>query len=126
MMSNKERQFGILIAIALSIVSIWLFVHGSDKYIYTLIIGSIFLLLSLFSPVLLRPILRAWLFFGYILGWINTKILLSFIFLFILTPIALLMKAFRVNKKNKKFNDQDSYWIARTEQSTSGFMEKQY
>lgn len=125
-MSNKERQFGILVAAILSIVSIWLIVRDSDRYVYTLIIGSIFLLLSLFFPILLRPVLRAWLFFGYILGWINTKILLTFIFLFILTPIALLMKVFRVNKKNKKSNDQDSYWIARTEQSTSGSMEKQY
>ena len=48
--------------------------------------------ISLAAPGLLRPLNRAWMFLGHILGYINTRIILGLIYLTIFTPIAFLFR----------------------------------
>lgn len=65
------------------------------KYFYyaALVVG----ILSLVSTVTRDWIVRGWEMFSLALGWFNSRVLLSIVFIFFLTPIALL---YRLMKKN--------------------------
>ena len=101
------RDFGLLIGIMFPIVVGFILpsIGGHSFKTWTLFISLVLLLLALFKPNLLKWPYRAWMKFGYILGWFNSKIILGFVFLFVLQPIALIMKAFgydplRIKKRN--------------------------
>ncbi len=54
--------------------------------------GALLVLLGVLVPQSLRPAYRGWMVLGAILGWINTRIILSVIFYGVFTPIGLCMR----------------------------------
>lgn len=56
-----------------------------------------------------RAVYRAWMRFVFILGWINTRIILVILFYLILTPVGLLLRLFRIDllERRKKVG---TYW----------------
>ena len=88
--SNKDiKSFGIVIGIILFVVT-GLLMHFSKEYYHLVaIIASIFIVLGFTLPPLLKPIYFVWMIFAAILGWIMTRVVLSFIFYLIITPIGL-------------------------------------
>ena len=101
------RDFGLLIGIMFPfVVGLILPAIGGHSFkIWTLFISLVLLLLALFKPNQLKWPYKVWMQFGYILGWFNSKIILGFVFLFVLQPIALIMKVFgydplRIKKRN--------------------------
>ena len=46
---------------------------------------------------------------GYILGWVNSKIILGLVYLLVLLPIALIMKIFGYDPLKEKKNNQLSF-----------------
>ena len=57
-------------------------------------IGGAVIGLALVWPRSLRPLYRAWMKFGEVAGWINTRIILFLLFYVIVFPVGLLMKLF--------------------------------
>jgi len=110
---NKKqlREFGILIAFAfpilLGIIIPSLFGHNFK--VWTLWIGVPALVLSIFNPKLLFYPYKAWIAFGNILGFINSKIILSLVFLLVLQPIAFIMKVFKYDPLRQKKSNKYSY-----------------
>ena len=101
------RDFGLLIGIMFPfVVGLILPAIGGHSFkTWTLFISLFSLLSALFKPNLLKLPYKIWMKFGYFLGWINSKIILGFVFLFVLQPIALIMKIFgydplRIKKRN--------------------------
>ena len=50
------------------------------------------LILGLTAPSLLLYPYKAWMAIGHSLGWLNSKLILGVVFLFVLQPIALVMR----------------------------------
>lgn len=50
---------------------------------------------GLLAPRILAPVYRAWMAFAAVLGAINSRILLTVVFLFVFTPVALLQRVMR-------------------------------
>ena len=68
--------------------------------------GLIFCLFGILKPEFLFYPYKAWMKLGNILGWINSKLILGIIFIFVLEPISLIMKItgydpLRLKKSNK-------------------------
>ena len=85
---------------------------GHSFRIWTLWISLPALILALIRPVLLFYPYKAWMKLGYILGWINSRIILGLVFFIVLQPIAILMKLFghdplRIKKSNQKSYKED-------------------
>ncbi len=65
--------------------------------------------LALVVPGALKPIYVVWIRFAEILGWVNTRIILTLIFFFIFLPFGLVMRIFndpmsrRLDKKLKTY-----------------------
>ena len=116
--SKKQlRDFGYLIAFCFPIIIglIVPFIFGHDFKSWTLYVSLPSLILGVVKPSLLLYPYKFWMLLGKILGWINSRLILSMIFFLVLIPISLLMKIFgydplrKLNKdlltyKEKKYN----------------------
>ncbi len=75
----------------------------------------------------LRPIYTGWMKFAFVLGWINTRILLGMFFYLILTPTGLLMRVFGSDLLDEKMEPEvTSYWKKRTTPVDPKSMERQF
>jgi len=110
----EQKKFGITIGIILFIIGIILFYKENSLYQNFAISATIFILSGFIIPVLLKPIYLVWMTFAVILGWFMTRLILSVLFFFIMTPIGLIARIFGkdfLNIRNK--NSVSSYWNLR-------------
>ena len=115
------REFGFLIAFAFPFLIGWLlpFLGGNSFRMWTLWISIPSFILAISRPVLLSYPYKAWIKIGYILGWVNSRIILGLVFLIILQPIALIMRFFRYDPLRMKKIDQKSYREIKTNQKVN-------
>ena len=87
-------EFGLLIGFGFPILIGWLLpsILGHEFRAWTLWIGVPGLILGLTAPRLLYYPYKSWMVLGHVLGWINSHIILSLIFIFVLQPIAYIMR----------------------------------
>lgn len=89
---KQLRQFGWMMGGVFFIISFWpLVFRGEGIRIWACIIAGIFVLLGTAFPQGLKPVYRAWMFFGEKMGWLNSRILLGLLFYGMLTPMAFIM-----------------------------------
>jgi len=126
--SKKDfRSFGYTIGIILLIVSAILFYYSNFLYVTLAIIALSFIVIGLVMPLLLKPIYLVWMTFAVIIGWIMTRVILSFIFYVIITPISLITKLFGEDFLELKKTNSDSYWNSRdSNYETNQDYEKQF
>lgn len=82
-----------------------------DHYLLYIVIGIG--LSSLLSSRIESGIIWVWYKIAHVLGWINTRILLSLVFFLFLTPIALLRKVFSKKDPLKLKNSRTSTYVDR-------------
>lgn len=93
--SKKQlREFGLLIGFGFPILIGWLLpsLFGHQFRTWTLWIGVPGLLIGFTAPRLLHYPYKGWMLLGHVLGWINSHIILSLVFIFVLQPIAYIMR----------------------------------
>jgi len=105
------REFSYLIGFGFPIIIGWLLpvITKHEYRIWTLWIGLISIIIGLISPKLLHYPYKLWMKFGYILGWINSRIILGVIFILVLQPIAIVMKCFGYDPLGKKRKGKISF-----------------
>jgi len=109
--SNKDiRSFGVTIGIILFIISGFLMYFEKEFYDLIAIAASIFIVLGLIIPILLKPIYFIWMTFAAILGWVMTRLILSVVFYLIITPIGLFTRLLGEDFLALKKMKSDSYW----------------
>ena len=82
---------------------------------------------SRFAYPIMKPIHVGWMKFAFVLGWINTRILLGTFYYLILTPIGLVMRAFGNDLLDEKLEPEAaSYWKKRTTTFDPQTMERQF
>ena len=109
--SNRDiRSFGVTMGIILFIISGLLMYYNKESYQITGIIGSMFIVLGLVIPVMLKPFYFVWMTFAAILGWVMTRVILSLVFYLIITPIGLITRIIGEDFLALKKKMPDSYW----------------
>ena len=83
--------------------------------LWSLIIASIFLILGLINSKILTPFNIVWFKFGIFLGKIVSPLVMGVIFFFVVTPTAIIMRLFKKDLLNLKYNNSKSYWIKKDE-----------
>ena len=121
---KKNKQFGYLFFFILICISIFNF-FNSNKINYILIFLSlIFLIITIFKPILFDGISNIWIKFGELLGVFISPIVMALIFFLFLTPLSFIVRLIGKDLLNTKFSKQKSYWIKR--EKNVGTMDKQY
>tara|TARA_B100000073_G_C23624645_1_gene529994 strand:- start:85 stop:495 length:411 start_codon:yes stop_codon:yes gene_type:complete len=107
------RSFGVTIGIILLAIAITLFAKN-NLFLKSLgIISSVFLILGIIAPIMLKPFYLIWMIFAMILGWIMTRVILSLIFYFIVTPIGIIARLLGEDFLALKKVSSNSYWNIR-------------
>jgi hypothetical protein len=110
------RKFGITVGIVLALLGGLLLWREKDYSIYFLIISFVLISLGIISPIILKPVQKAWMTLAVVIGWFMTRVILSILFYLVFTPIGLIGKIFKKDFLDLEFHDnKKSYWIERKE-----------
>ena len=113
---SNLRQFGITMGIVLILFGGLFLWRDKDYYIYLFIIATVFMILGLAVPFVLKPIHKVWMTISIILGWIMTRVILSILFYLVVTPTSWLARLFGKQFLDLKIDkNARSYWIPKKE-----------
>lgn len=109
------RKFGITVGSVLVAIAVLLFYFEKPSGIYFAVIGGLLILFGALFPQLLKPLNRIWMSLAIVLGFFMSRVILTVLFYFVLTPIALLArlvgKKFMILKYDKSAK---TYWEKRS------------
>ena len=109
--NKKLREFGLLIGFGLPLLFGWLLplIFDHEFRIWTLMISIPFFIIGITKPSLLFYPYRLWMSIGHILGWINSRLILGFIFVVILLPLSFFMRILGYDPLDLKKNNLKTY-----------------
>ena len=113
--SSSNKSFGIVFCIVFLLIGIWPILNNESYRFWVLVISLVFLILGLTNSKLLTPFNILWFKLGIFLGKIVSPVVMGIIFFFVVTPTAILMRLFKKDLLNLKYNDSKSYWIKKDE-----------
>ena len=116
---GSNRSFGILFFIVFLLIALYPLIYSEYIRIWSLIISLVFLLLGAINSQILTPLNILWMKFGLFLGKIISPIIMGLIFFFVVTPTGLIMRIFKKDLINLKFNNDKSYWINKNDPKSS-------
>ena len=111
---GSNRSFGIVFSVVFLLISIYPLINDENIRYWSLLISLIFLILGILNSRILTSLNIIWFKFGLFLGKIFAPLIMGIIFFLIVTPIGLIMKFFKKDLLNLKFNKDKSYWIKKT------------
>jgi hypothetical protein len=109
------RNFGLLVGGIFLLLGFWIYYSSQDLVgIIFLVVGAFLFLSGLLFPNSLSQVYKVWMGLAFALGWLMSRVLLSILFYFVITPIGFAAKIvgkdfLDINYKMKR----DSYWIIR-------------
>ena len=112
---GSNRSFGIVFFVVFLLISLYPLLNDENIRYWSLLISLVFLILGLINSNILKPLNKIWFKFGIILGKIISPLVMGVIFFFVVTPTGLLMRIFKKDILNLKFNNNKSYWIEKKE-----------
>jgi len=113
--TKQLRSFGLLVGGIFATISLWpVLLHGRDLRSWAVVLAGLLMIPALVYPKSLELIYRGWMAVGQILGWINTKIILSVIFFGLVTPLGLVRRLLAGDPMGRRFrSDIDTYRVIR-------------
>lgn len=104
--TNRElRSFGFILATGFLAIGLTpLLFSGRSVRVWAVALGLVFAATGMLIPSGLRPVRRAWMALGSILGRINTGVILGAVYYGMLTPVRLAMKLAGHDPMNRAFD----------------------
>ena len=125
--SKKDlRNLGLVFLMALGLIGAIVWWKGGPSGPYWVGAGVLLGLWGLVWPAGLKPVYRVWMTLAIILGFFVSRLLLSVIFYFVVTPIGLMMRMIGKDLLDLKLKDRDSYWHVRDDEYDPKRTEKMY
>ncbi len=90
--NNRERSFGLSVGAVCCLLWLVYFWKGHGDPLWLGVLGGILMLLGWLAPPLLRVPSAIWWKFAEVLGWVNARVILTVMFLFVFTPVGLVMR----------------------------------
>jgi cytochrome c oxidase subunit IV len=113
--------------IAFFAIAVAAFIFKGRLYYTYIILGTLFGAAALIMPVFLSPLHYAWMRLAFVLGWINTHLILFAIFYLVVSPVALIMKICAIDVLEKNIvTGRKTYWREAKEGSVFGDYRKQF
>jgi hypothetical protein len=112
---KQLRSFGLLtgalIAAIFGLLLPWIWEYTWPRWPWA--VGGVLATWGLVAPGTLLPVYRVWMKFAAVLGWINTRLILGFVFYAMITPIGLVARLFGRDSMQKSFDrEATSYRVA--------------
>jgi hypothetical protein len=111
---DEVRKFGILFGVVFAALAVYLRYAGNEHWYWFLIAAALVLVMGYLAYPLLRPAYLVWMKFAFVLGWINTRILLGVFFFLVLTPIGFVLRMTGKDLLNERIDkNATTYWLKR-------------
>jgi len=110
----QARKSALVVACVLSLIAAWSFYRG--RMTVVIVLGSLagaLVLMALLLPALARRFHVLWMKLAGVLGYVNSRILLSLVFYLIFVPYSLVMRVIGRDSLNRRKARRESYWIPR-------------
>ena len=125
--TKELRNFGLLVGAIFNIIGIWpMVIRGEQFRLWAVAGGSALIFLGIVLPSWLKPIHRGWMWIGHVLGWINTRILLSLVFYGLITPIGLVFRMLEKDTMRQAFSDTSSTYRVNRQSRPRSHMKFQF
>ena len=122
---GSARGFGLVMAAAALIISLWPLAAGGSVRWWLAAIALCFAGLAIFAPRLLAPLNRIWFRFGLMLGAVVAPLVMALLFFLVVTPTGMIMRALGKDPlRQKPDRSAATYWITRRE--SVGSMKRQF
>ena len=108
---SSNRSFGLIFGLIFFLIWLYFYITSGEMTNWLLIICILFFTAAIIYPNLLRPLNYFWFKFGIYLGKVANPFIMGVIFFLVVTPIGLIMKIFKKDLLNLKFNNEKTYWI---------------
>jgi len=107
-----EREFGLIVGGMFLLLSGWWLYRGKFHTVtqVTLPLGAILLLLGIVWPRALVYPNKAWMKLAEGLSYVSTRIVLAFVYFFVITPIGVIKRMTGWDPLNRRAARSDSYW----------------
>ena len=112
---GSNKSFGIVFFVVFLLIGLYPLINADGIRVWSIIISLVFLILGLTNSKILNPLNKLWFKFGILLGKIISPLVMGIIFFLVVTPIGILMKLFKKDLLNLKFNNKETYWIEKNE-----------
>ncbi len=109
---KKERRDIRIVFLIFSAIFAVLAWRHYPSILSNVFMGIVLVILPLvaFAPTLLRPVFNLWLRIAHAIGWFNTQLLLSIVFILVFIPTGLIMRLFRKDPMKRKMLAEGTYW----------------
>lgn len=126
---NKDlRNFALIMGamiglfFGLLIPWIWDLAHRSWPWV----VAGIFAVWGLILPVSLKPVFWIWMKIGHVLGWVNTRLLLSIVFYGLILPFGFFMRIFGKDPMSRAFDGKMQSYRVESEQPITQNLDKPF
>ena len=126
--AKQLRSFGLLVGGIFLLIGLWPLVFRGEPFrVWACGLACVLILPALVWPRSLGLIYRGWMAMGAVLGWINTRIILSIIFYVIFTPIGFFRRVILKRDALQRTLDPDAqtYRVVR-EPRPSSHLQRQF
>jgi len=107
---KRDIRLVFLIFCAIFSALAWRHYPSIASYILTGLVIILLPLIALF-PMLLRPVFKLWLKAAKAVGWFNTQIILTIVYILIFIPFGTLVRLFKKDVMRKKLlKEENTYW----------------
>ncbi len=109
----QARKTALVVACMLLLLAAWNYYRGRMNFVAALGgAGVALLIMGLFVSALARRFHVFWMRLATLLGWVNSRILLSLMFYGVFAPYGLVSRLFR-NPLDRRAARRESYWTPR-------------
>jgi hypothetical protein len=113
--NQKLRSFAFTVGSIFALIALWpVIIRAGDPHGWAVVVTACLLAPAVVFPRSLVWVYRGWMGLGHVLGWINTRIILGFIFYFVVTPIGIIRRWLGKDPMGRRLRpDLDSYRVIR-------------
>ena len=111
----SNRSFGIVFFVVFLLIALYPIINNQNIRIWSFIIESIFFILGIINSNLLTPFNKVWFKFGLLLSKLISPVIMGIIFFLVVTPTGLIMRLFKKDLLNLKYNKNSTYWGEKNE-----------
>lgn len=103
---KQLRSFGFLVGGIFALLGFLPLLLGREVRLWAVIPAGILLFMALLLPKSLGPVYRVWMKIGHVLGWINTRIILSVVFYGMFAPMGFIMRLTGKDPMRRRYDSE--------------------
>jgi hypothetical protein len=111
--TGSERSFGLVITLALVVYAGWPVLSGYRPRFWILAPAAVLLAITVLRPSVLRPLNRAWMRLGLLLGAVMNPILLGLFYFGVLVPFGSMFRLSGRDELRLHKSDRETFWVSR-------------